>query len=319
MKWNLSRHIGMPALCCILIISVSISTGFAGEGAKSVYLMGKAGPTAGLMPGPGLYIKDDVYFYSGSTDELIPSSGRLVQELDATALINLTTITWVPGTKIGGGTLGLGLLIPYGYQNIEADFELTGPQGNVFSRDLGDSVTSFGDPIVNAALGWHDGCSHWNIYTAVWIPAGDYKKGRLTNMGTNHWAGELGAGYTWLNPKSGLEISGTAGITFNGENPDTDYQTGREIHFEGALIQHLPNKIAFGLAGYLYQQLTGDSGDGAVLGSFKGRTMGIGPTLAYTFKNNMALNVRWYHEFSVENRVKGDAFFATLTIPFAQK
>ncbi len=107
-------------------------------------------------------------------------------------------------------------------------------------------------------------------------------------MGTNHWAGEIGAGYTWLNPKSGLEISGAAGITFNGENPDTHYQTGREIHFEGALIRHLPGKLAFGLVGYLYQQLTGDSGDGAVLGSFKGRTAGIGPTLAYTFKKNMA-------------------------------
>lgn len=280
----------------------------------------KNGPLAGLVPSSGLYFKDDIYFYSGNSDSLIPTtSGRLLQNIDATALINLATITWVSDIKLGGGTLGAGLTIPYGYQDITADFELTGPRGNVFASDIEGDVTGFGDPIMNVALGWHNGFHHWNLYSAVWVPVGDYDQERLTNMGTNRWSGDIGAGFTRLNTENGREASAIIGVTFNSENPDTDYQTGTELHLEFALQQHLPCKLSFGLIGYYYQQLSGDNGDGAVLGDFKGRVASLGPLLSYTFENNVSLNARWYHEFEAKNRVEGDAILATLTIPFQKK
>jgi hypothetical protein len=37
------------------------------------------------------------------------------------------------------------------------------------------------------------------------------------------------------------------------------------------------------LAGYVYQQVTGDSGAGAKLGDFKGRSVGIGPQIGIFF------------------------------------
>ena len=51
----------------------------------------------------------------------------------------------------------------------------------------------------------------------------------------------------------------TAGFTFNGENPATDYKTGTEFHVDWALMQHVLKTFAFGIAGYRYQQITGDS------------------------------------------------------------
>lgn len=307
------------AMLCTLLTAGIAAESFAAEGAKCVYLLGKAGPTAGIVPKQGIYVKDDLYYYSGDSDELIPTAGRLVQDVEATAFINLLSATWVTGTKIAGGTLSFGALLPYGYQDVKADFEFTGPRGNVFATNQEDDVTSIGDPVLNAALGWHSGMNHWNTYVAMWIPVGDYEQGRIANMGTNRWAGDIGAGYTRLNPKSGLEISGTAGFTCNAENDKTDYQTGTELHVEAAVIQHLANNLSAGIAGYFYKQLSGDSGDGAVLGDFKGRTAAIGPVVGYTFRNGLSLNMRWYHEFAVENRIEGDAIFATLTVPFTAK
>lgn len=43
---------------------------------------------------------------------------------------------------------------------------------------------------------------------------------------------------TWLDPKTGLELSAAAGFTFNGENRDTDYKTGAEFHVEWAVMEH---------------------------------------------------------------------------------
>ena len=38
-----------------------------------------------------------------------------------------------------------------------------------------------------------------------------------------------------------------------------------------------------GVAGYYFQQVTGDSGDGATLGDFEYRVAGIGPQVGYLF------------------------------------
>ena len=83
-------------------------------------------------------------------------------------------------------------------------------------------------------------------------------------------------------------------------------------------MQHFSKAFAIGLAGYHYQQVTGDSGAGATLGAFEGRVTALGPSMTYNFplgKLPVATTLRWLHEFDVENRLKGDAVFFTATIP----
>lgn len=73
-----------------------------------------------------------------------------------------------------------------------------------------------------------------------------------------------------------------------------------------------------GVAGYLYYQLTGDSGSGAKLGAFKSKVASIGPEAGYvfTFAGKQAhVNVRSYLEFWAENRLQGTLVFATLALP----
>ena len=80
----------------------------------------------------------------------------------------------------------------------------------------------------------------------------------------------------------------------------------------------LPKQFAAGLVGYHYQQLTGDSGSGAVLGDFKGRVTAIGPAINYDFQLGMlpvSTTLKWTHEFGAENRLKGDVAMFTVLIP----
>ncbi len=117
---------------------------------------------------------------------------------------------------------------------------------------------------------------------------------------------------TYFDAKRGHELSMTAGFTFNGENPATDYKTGTEFHVEWALMQHVSKTFAFGIAGYHYQQITGDSGAGARIGSFEGRVTGLGPDITYTFmcgKIPISTELKYFREFDVENRLTGDNGF----------
>jgi Putative MetA-pathway of phenol degradation len=83
-------------------------------------------------------------------------------------------------------------------------------------------------------------------------------------------------------------------------------------------IWKLPSGFSFGVGGYHYHQVTGDSGSGAVLGPFIGRVTAVGPVIGYVLKAGalpINLNARWFAEFETENRMKGNAVFASLTVP----
>jgi hypothetical protein len=167
-------------------------------------------------------------------------------------------------------------------------------------------------------LGWHRDNWHWKIQGLLNIPIGQYDADDIANMGFNRWAFDASAAFTWLDPLKGHEVSATAGFTFNGENPDTDYKTGTEFHVEWALMQHFSKAFALGLAGYHYHQVTGDSGAGARLGPFEGIVTALGPDINYNFQLRdipVATTLRWLHEFDAKNRLEGDAVFLTATIP----
>jgi hypothetical protein len=151
----------------------------------------------------------------------------------------------------------------------------------------------------------------------VFIPVGSYQVGRIANLSSNRWALDVGGAYTMANFKGGRELSGVLGVTFNDENQDTNYDSGNEIHLELAGIQHLPNHWAVGIVGYYYEQFTADSGGPAVLGDFEGQVAAIGPEINYQFQTRhpVSVDLRWYHEFSAENRLEGDGVFLTISVP----
>lgn len=63
----------------------------------------------------------------------------------------------VHAVQILGGNLGLSATLPAGCPAIDAGVSLTGPAGNVISRDLHDSIFTVGDPVIAATVDWHAG------------------------------------------------------------------------------------------------------------------------------------------------------------------
>ena len=126
----------------------------------------------------------------------------------------------------------------------------------------------------------------------------------------------------YLGKKNGIEASVFLGAAFNTENNDTDYKSGTQVHVDGMVAQHFPlwgGLAGAGLSGYYCQQVTGDSGTGANLGDFKGKTTGIGPVISYvsTLNNSEFLaSFKWLHEVSTNNRLKGDTLFLKIMLKF---
>jgi hypothetical protein len=188
---------------------------------------------------------------------------------------------------------------------------------NIISREREGDRTGVGDLVIAPIiLGWHVGNFHIIALNNVYIPVGDYDSSRILNTGLNRWAVEPMVLATWLHPKIGTEFSMALGYTVNLRNYATKYQTGNELHLEWFAGQHFTKWLGVGLAGYFYQQVTGDTGAGARLGAFQGQALAIGPcvTLNGTIaKRPIGLNLRYYDEVSTTNRLNGQSFFATLT------
>jgi hypothetical protein len=316
------RSTSVLSLCLALAAGALASSAEAAEGAKSLYLLGRRGPVAGMIPKAGFYVTDDVYHYSGGREGLTPFGDLVAGDVSANALINVAQLTWVTDEFLEKGRFALGVVLPYGRVEVDASATATLPSGIGVGLPVSSGETGFGDAALAASLGWRnregDDAFAWNVYSALFIPSGDYELGRLTNIGANHWGLDVGSAFTWGNFGNGREFSSVIGITFNGENQDTDYQSGTELHLEAAFTQHLPHGFSVGVGGYWYEQLTGDSGAGAILGDFKGRAVSIGPEAGYSFKvadRSVSLSLRWYHEFEVKNRLEGDGVFLTLSLP----
>jgi hypothetical protein len=101
-------------------------------------------------------------------------------------------------------------------------------------------------------------------------------------------------------------------------NPFLQYQNGIDFHLDWAASQFISKSVHVGVAGYFYQQLTGDSGPGAVLGDFKGRAIGIGPQIGFLIPISADyqgyLNLRGYRDIEVENRAKTWTAFVTFAV-----
>lgn len=301
----------------LLVPSVAMSA----EGGAGFYLLGSKGPAAGITPPPGVYFQNDFYYYRGNLggDKSLPTGGKLAVGVVGTAVIEVPTVMWVLPETIAGGHLGLGGTIPVGWKKTEADVVLNGPRVGEVSTGVRDTAFTIGDPIVSGFLGWQTGNFYYQIGTMINVPIGDYQDGEISNIAFHHWGADVFAAATWLDPAIGWDISGAIGVTFNAENPATDYRTGNEFHFEWAAVKHINAKFDAGLVGYYYQQLSGDSGDGAAA-PFKGRVAAVGATVGWNFElgeTPLSARVKYFHEFTAENRAEGDAVFLSLSMPLS--
>ena len=161
-----------------------------------------------------------------------------------------------------------------------------------------------------------------DVRFGIYAPTGEYELGRLANTGKNFWTYEPTLGFMYFGQENGIEASVFTGFDINTENKDTNYKSGSQMHVDATLAQHFPvpgGLAGIGVNGYWYEQVTGDSGSGASLGDFEGRTAGIGPALSYVTKiggKDVIAEVKWLSELKTRNRLEGDYIWLKLVVKF---
>ncbi len=292
-----------------ILIPLSVT---AEEGGGGHYLPGGTASFVDTLPDkPGLAVANVFNYYKAnvSASKQVPSGRFITSGLDAMAYSDTIFALYQTPLELFGGYYAVSLAIPYVW--LETTGQIAGPAGGIFTTS--DKAVGIGDITVYPfMLGWKKGDLKWDARLGIYAPTGGYDKGNLANVGKNYWTFEPAVLVSYISSKMGLELTGFAGIDFNTKNNDTDYQTGDQFHFDVTAAEHLPllgGIIGVGANGFYYQQITGDSGSGARLGDFKGRTEGIGPVLSFATKvgqKDLVAEVKWLPELSVENRLKGD-------------
>lgn len=322
--------------CAASLLAFGASGAMATEGGGNLYALGFNGPQAGYLPPPGTYAKYDFFKYRGDATinataplpKIIPgSSGATINanarvNVDATA--HILTGLHVFEQQLWGGNAALGIVVPYASPQLDVNATgvLTGPRGRTFplAGQASFSTDDVGDMIVAGMLGWHRDKLHYTAGMNVYLPTGRYDPNSVLNTGRNYWAVEPTAALTYLDEGSGRELSAALGLTVNHENTATQYRSGNELHLDLAAIQHFSKNFYAGLTGYVYHQVTGDSGSGAILGDFKGRVHAVGAIVGGTIplgsSRQLMLNLRYYDESGVRNRLKGSALWLTAVVNF---
>jgi hypothetical protein len=286
------------------------------------WFSGQYASLSAVPPQPGWTLTLLPYYYSGSApaSKIFEHGGAVVAGLDTTAALMIVQPSYALHTTILGGQPSFGLGFGFGGNWTSTNLVLSPalfPGGHRF--DLSDSDVGALDLYPLVTDSWASGVNNWMAYVTGDIPVGSYDSRRLSNLGIGHGVIDAGGGYTYLNQQNGREFSAVAGITYNFENPSTNYQNGIDSHLDWAASQFLSAHWEVGIAGYAYYQLTGDSGSGDRVGSFQSGVAAIGPELGYLFNvgdHQWYANLRGYYEFWAQNRVQGFDLFLTLNMPF---
>ena len=325
MVWRSRKSLWLALLMAGGILSATVGAARATESAKQIYLLGYRSSLAGVMPPPGVYVQSDKFLYEADASPSldIEIDGRIFVDVKAEIKLEVPTFIWITKQQILGGSLGFFAITPVGWQKVNVGAQLSGPNGLTIGGKQKKELTSYADPFVLSYLGWHAGNFHWQVGAGTTIPVGDYKKGRIANwgFGDDVWGFDVGAAFTWFDQQRGLELTVSPGVTFRTENTATNYKSGDELHVEWAAMKHLATGQSLGLVGYHFEQLTGDSGSGALLGDFKGRATALGAQVGFNFNlagRQASLKLKGFQEFNVRNRLTARHGWLTFAIPLSQ-
>ncbi|MEA2728583.1 MAG: hypothetical protein QOF70_3058 [Acetobacteraceae bacterium] len=307
------RSVGLA----VAIVAGSGLAARADQGGLSFWLPGQYGSFAAVAPAPGFSMPLVFYNYGGTVSRgvALPVGHLLSAGLSGSFDGLFIVPTYTPDTTVLGARPNFSLAFAPAYSDSSAIVGL-GP----FSASRSDSLFGGSDLYPTAQLYWNVGMHNFMTYLAGDIPVGSYNPNRLSNIGIGHGAIDIGGAYTYLNEKTGTEVSATLGFTRNFENHSTDYTNGTDAHLDLGAAQFLNEHFFVGVVGYYYQQLTADRGQLAILGPNESRTRGVGPQIGYNFNVggvSIYTNVRGYTEFESYRRVQGHSIYFTVNLPLS--
>jgi hypothetical protein len=283
---------------------------FGAEGGSGAYWPGFRNYAAGIVPPkPGLYLRDDTLVYSAGAPRVV-LNGQPVENISIDAVVNIVQPSYVFPRKLFGATHALVVTQPFVWAKLSGRIIGTSIEPSGKRLAPGDAIIS---PLY---LGWNKGKLHYNSNLAIFIPTGDFDIHRVVNTGRNFWTFDPEFGITYLDPKTGWDVSGAIGYSINTENPATNYMSGDMLHLDYAAGKTLKNGLKPGVVGYAIVQTTPDSGSGAIFGSFESQVFSIGPAIQWKSGKRSDLMLRYYHEFGAKNHLEGNQLAFSLKMTF---
>lgn len=294
--------------CALAALVVAVAPAQGSEGGTSHVVPGASATLLDLPPtAPGWFFKAMLVDYRGDASLRLPTAAGVVANADVQASTVVVGGGYGFAQKVLGAHFGMAAFVPYARIDIAADVEQLG------DRRIRSKVDGVGDvTLLPALLAWKDGNLQWNAVLPVYAPTGSYKVGRLGNPGLHHWTVDPTLGVAYANAASGLNASLHVGYAMNTDNTATDYHSGSLLHVEASVQQILPLGPGYfnaGVEAWYFDQQTCDTGGGATLGCFKGRTTGLGPVLGYIHplgEQRLLVELKWLPELDAKRRLRGD-------------
>jgi hypothetical protein len=306
----------------------------ADEGGVSFWVPGFFGSLAAAPLQPGFSVAN-IYYHTtvkAGADVAFArqvSRGGLTANFNANLNLNLNADAdigfvmpqYTFATPFLGWQATVGVIAAYGRNSVSVDGTLTaslGPFGVTVGGSRTDTTWGWGDVLPMFNVRWNAGVHNFMTYITGDIPVGAYDSSRLANIGIGHGAIDGGGGYTYFNPATGHEFSAVLGFTYNFENQSTQYQNGVDMHLDWGASQFVTKQLQLGLVGYIYKQLSCDSGSGDRVGCFESQVFSVGPQIGYIFplddKLQGYINLKGYKEFASDHRPEGWNTWVTFVI-----
>ncbi|MGR5140333.1 SphA family protein [Photobacterium sp. DNB23_23_1] len=312
---------GLFLVTMVLGVFVTAHT-FAEEGVSGHYQIGSGSSRMNkIPPSHSINAYVDLSEYDGNTQGglSVPLAGLLVTDLDVKSQVSSLNFAWNPGIELAGGwQYAMAISLPY--RSVEVSVRSSNDAGG----RKRDKNSGLGDIMITPLMLAYSISEYWQseFHFNIYAPTGDFEVDKLANVGKNYWSFSPVAWLQYIEPTTGQEFTVSAGVDWNSKNDDTDYQTGAQVHIGSTVIQYIPLLWGFtgiGLSGYWYQQISADSGGGAVLGDFKAKAVGLGPVLSYQSKwsgRPVRAELEWINELEVRNRPEGDLISLKLSVQF---
>lgn len=300
----------------LLIAFIPSGEAHALEGGYGNYVPGLYGGfLLAATPPPGWYLLNQVYFYFADSNQEFVRQGEIVTDIELNEGYYILNLAWVSDFKILGGNYNFVISPSVGYTDISGDF--IGETEEFRIEDSNFGISDLG--ITPVSLYWKFENIYLSLSETIVVPIGEYDVDRQANLGLNYWSFDTNLAFTYFNRDKGLDISLNLGHLYNTKNNATEYKSGQELHLDYMVNHFFSRKFAAGLQGFYHHQITGDSGEGAILGDFKAEDAGIGPAVLWHSKvggTSFVFTAKWLYEFHVENRLKGNYIFFNLLFEF---
>jgi hypothetical protein len=156
------------------------------------YAAGLEGIKGGSLPGPGIYARDDNFFYYGTSDLLPDYKSYIYQQAPG--------LLWMTPWKIIGADYGMDAMVPLiyndtSYKTIQATFP-SGQGPTLVTTGL--NRFGLGDiEIEPLLLSWHLRQFDFRAGYGFWAPTGDYHNTSLVNLGDGAWTQMISLGGVW--------------------------------------------------------------------------------------------------------------------------